>query len=142
MIALLSSCARPTFQSFYKTEKDNARLALAFPKYFAMIAMPDDVKEDVKYFTNGMKKVRLLYFEDDFRTKPDFTKYANQNQYAPYLVVKEDGSKINIFADHDGDVIREIVLDVQSQDEGFIMALIGKMEIERFQEALEEAREN
>ena len=136
------SCAPSTFQSFYNQEKDDARIAMAFPKYFAMIAIPDDAKEEVKYFTKGMKRVRLLYFEEDSKAKPDFSSFATSESYVPYLIVKQDGSKINVFTREDQEFIREIVLDVQSDEEGFIVALLGKMDKSTFAEALERAKED
>ena len=137
----LTSCSKFTFQSFYNQEKKDARLAMAFPKFFAMIAIPDDAKEEVKYFTKGMKRVRLLYFEEDRSPKPDFTSFAEQGTYIPYIVAKQDGSKINVYSKEDEKHIREIVLDVQSEDEGFIIALLGKMDKKTFAAALERAKE-
>ncbi len=138
----LSSCSKSTFQSYYNQEKEDARIAMAFPKFFAMIAIPDDAREEVKYFTKGMKRIRLLYFENERRPKPDFTAFAEQGAYVPYIVAKQDGSRINVYSKEDEDHIREIVLDVQAEDEGFTVALIGKMDKRTFAKALERAKED
>ena len=114
---------------------------MAFPKYFAMFAIPDEAKEEVRYFTKGMKKVRLLYFNKvRLASKPSFTDFADVQNYIPYLIVKEDGAKINVYTKENKTHIKEIVLDISSDNEAFIVALIGKMDKQTFGETLNKAK--
>ncbi len=139
---LLMSCASSnSFQKFYNDEKDNASIALAFPKYMAMIAVPQEEKKEIKPFVKGMKKVRVLYDErDGDQLINSFINFANDKNYSPYLIVKDSGNDINLFAKQEGDFIREIVLDLKTEDERVIVALMGKMDMKTFQSALAEAK--
>jgi len=105
-----------------------------------MLAIPEDSKDDVRHFTEGMKKIRVLLDEDghgDIFTS--FQSFAEAYDYTPYLVVKEDGNEINLFAKEEDDYIREVVIDVDSDDGAVIVALMGKMKRKTFQRALREA---
>ena len=143
IVCVLTSCAAPnSFQKFYNQEKKEADLALAFPKYMAMIAIPKKERSNIKYFSKGMKRIRFLYDKRvDKRLLGSFEEFAGQQGYKPYVVIKKDGTRINLFTREDEEHIREIILDVRSDEETVIVALLGKMERKRFQEALNEARE-
>ena len=138
---LMISCSSSTFQSFYNTEKEDARIAMAFPKYFAMVAIPDDAKDEIKYFTKGMKKVRLLFFDEKrMKHKPFFSEFADRLGYTPYIIAKDNGAQIFVYALEDQTIIKEIVLDINSNKEGFVVALIGKMDKQTFAQALDRAK--
>lgn len=137
----LCSCAsNNSFQKFYNKEKSEADFALAFPKYMAMVAIPKDSKEDVKHFTQGMKRIRVLYNKrEDQSLFSSFVDFAENHSFLPYIVVKNDGSKMNLFTREDNAFIREIVIEIESEDEIIIVALLGKMSKHTFNEALKEA---
>ena len=143
LLILLSSCAsEKSFQHFYNKEKDKADFAMAFPKYMAMIAIPKDSKDDVRYFTKGMKRIRVLYNkQEDDDLISSFVDFAKQRSFSPYIVAQKDGSKINLYAREDGDHIREIVLDIEADDETIIVALMGKMSKKTFANAMQSAQE-
>lgn len=138
----VSSCAsKNSFQSFYNQNKSEADWALAFPKYVAMIAIPKDSKEEIKRFSQGMRKIRVLLNEnkevdDDDRLLKSFSSFAEGRNYTSYLAFKKDGSEINLFAREEENFIREIVLDLQDEEGSAIICLIGKMEKKNFQKAL------
>ncbi len=137
----ISSCAsKYTFQSFYNEEKKDADFALAFPKYMAMIAIPKESKEEVRFFTEGMKRIRVLYNEhEDHKLLSSFQEFAREKEYVPYIVIKQDGSKINLFTREDDHHIKEIIIDVTSSEETVIVALMGKMKKSAFQQAMQKA---
>ena len=140
---LLSSCASSdSFQHFYNQEKTDADIAVAFPKYMAMVAIPKEDKKEIKPFLKGMKKIRLLYdHEQSGRLLNSFKDFAKDKNYTPYFVVKQDGNKIDLFAKEKDNLIREIVLDIQSEEESIVVALMGKMDMSTFKKALKQASE-
>lgn len=138
---LFCSCASSdSFQHFYNQEKNDADIAVAFPKYMAMVAIPKEDKKEFKHFLKGMKKVRLLYdHEQSGRLLDSFKDFAKDKDYTPYFVVKKDGNKIDLFAKEEDNAIREIVLDIKSDEESIVVALMGKMDMSTFKNALKEA---
>ena len=107
----------------------------------AMIAVPGDSKEEVKYFTKGMKKIRVLFSERPGKMNPNRLKeFLDEHHYEPYIVVKDDGTKFNLYTQEDDQYIREIVMDMQSKDEAVVVALLGKIDKSTFKSALAEAQ--
>lgn len=138
-IAMLSCASPNSFQSFYNQHKSEADWALAFPKYMAMVAIPKEDKEEVRRFSEGMRKIRVLLNETDSdQLMASFSSFAEGKNYTPYIVVKKDGSSMDLYAREEGEHIREIVLDIRSDDGAFIIGLLGKMEKANFQKALKE----
>lgn len=137
-LLIYSSCSTSnSFQGFYNEHKSEADWALAFPKYMAMIAIPKEDKEEIRRFSKGMRKIRVLLNEDDDeQLMASFSSFAKGKNYTPYIVVKQDGSNMNLFAREEGDYIKEIVLDVRNDDGAFVIGLIGKMDKRNFSEAL------
>ncbi len=144
LLIFSSSCARhDSFQRFYNQEKKEADIAVAMPKYMAMVAIPKETKEDIKFFLKGMKKIRLLYdHEHEGRLLSSFHNFAKGKTYTPYLVIKEDGNKINLLTKEDGNNVKEIILDIQSEDETIIVALMGNMDMDIFTKAMAKASDH
>ena len=81
------------------------------------------------------------WIERDERLMSSFVDFAKLHSFTPYIVMKQDGSKINLFTREDEDYIREIVIDVEAEDETIIVGLLGKMSKRTFSEAMKEARD-
>ena len=139
LLLTISSCTKHTFLSYYHKEKHNADWAIAFPKYLAMVAIPKDAKEDVKYFTKGMRKIRVLFSEKPGKVpKERLKEFMEENAYEPYIVIRDDGDEFNLYTIEDENHIKEIILDFHSRDEAIVVALLGKMEKQTFREAIDE----
>jgi len=138
------SCAGPhSFQKFYNDEKRDADIAISVPKYMAMIAIPRREKNEIKPFLKGMKKVRFLYHGDENNSLIEsFGSFVSNKNYTPYFYMKDDGNKVNLFAKEEDGYIKEIVIDVNSDDETVILALMGKMKKETFEMAISEVSKN
>ena len=144
IIVLFSSCAKKgSFQHFYNEHKRSSDIALAFPKYMAMIAVPGDAKEEVKYFTKGMKKIRVLVNdEQDVAMGQKFNNFIKSDVYDPYVLVKKDGTQFSIYAREKDDMIREIILNISAEEGDVVVGILGKMDKATFREAMQEAQKN
>lgn len=142
IIVFFSSCAKKgTFQHFYNEHKRESDIAFAFPKYMAMLAVPGEAKEQVKYFSKGMKKVRVLVNDEDNNTiNQNFKDYISSPFYEPYVVVKKDGSNFSIYAREENDIIKEIVFNVLAEEGFVVVGILGKMDKATFREAMKEAQ--
>jgi len=107
-----------------------------------MVAIPKDEKEDVKHFTEGMRRVRVLYDgEKDGVLMESFQSYAKGGNYDSYMVVKADGNDIGVLAKEDNGYIKEIILDINTKEAAIVVGILGKMPKATFFGALEKARE-
>ena len=107
-----------------------------------MVAIPQEEKEEIKYFTNGMRRVRVLYDgEKNGVLMSSFDSYAKGENYDTYLIAKTDGNNIGVLAKEDDGYIKEIILDINTEDEAIIVGILGKMPKETFFGALKKAQE-
>jgi len=141
-ILSLSSCAsNQSFNQYYKQNKKHSDIAFSFPKWAAMVAIPAEEKEEVRYFTEGMNRVRVLVDgEDDGVHMESFVSYADEDEYSTYLVARKDGNDIGVMAKEDGDYIREIVLSLNTDDAAMVVGILGKMHKKTFFGALDKAK--
>lgn len=107
----------------------------------AMIAVPGDAKEEVKYFTKGMKKIRVLVNdEQDVAMGQKFKNFIKSDAYEPYVLVKKDGSQFSLYAREENEMIREIILNVSAEEGDVVVGILGKMDKATFREAMQEAQ--
>ncbi len=141
LISLASCAGNNSFNKYYKQNKKHSDLAFSFPKWAAMIAIPADSKKEVQYFTAGMKRVRVLIEGENGGVEmTSFLDYANDEKYSTYMVARQDGNDIAILAKEEGEFIREIILDINTEDAAVVVGILGKMPMETFFGALEKAR--
>lgn len=106
-----------------------------------MVAIPADEKKEVKYFTEGMKRVRVLIDSDEDGVQMNsFLDYATSERYSNYLVARVDGNDIGVLAKEEDGYIREIVLDINTDDGAMVVGILGKMPMKTFFGALEKAK--
>jgi len=142
IIVTLASCAsNPSFNQYYKQNKKHSDIAFSFPKWAAMVAIPAEEKEEVRYFTEGMNRVRVLIDSEENGVNMDsFVTYADDDSYSTYLVARKDGNDIGVMAKEDGDYIKEIVLALNTDDTAMVVGILGKMHKKTFFGALEKAK--
>ncbi|MEL6390087.1 MAG: DUF4252 domain-containing protein [Bacteroidota bacterium] len=128
-LALQVTCVtKSDFSKLYHEHKNEADLALTLPKWMAMIAVPSDAKEDIKSLTEGMKRIRVLYNnESALSVKQEFATLGSNDSYVPYAKVSSDGTKLDILALEDGEIIRELLIYIAEDDATTLLALQGKM---------------
>ncbi|MEE9371555.1 MAG: DUF4252 domain-containing protein [Saprospiraceae bacterium] len=127
---ILGSCAtHHTFQSFYSQNKSDTNIVINSPKWLPMLFISHEDRADVKKFTNGMKKIKVMINNDGHSRNfiESFDDFALKNEYVSYVMIRDNGDKMNIFIKEQKDHISEIVLQINSDNETIIIALMGKM---------------
>lgn len=137
VLLLFCSCAsKNSFQSFYKTHKNDAGLALAVPAYLAKVAIPKENRKEILPLLSGVKKIRfLLSASDGVELASDFDQFSKSINLTPYFLTKSDGNKIEVFAQKQDDrYIREFVLRISTTEgETVLVGLIGKVDLDQLE---------
>lgn len=141
---ILLSCAGPknSFERYYNQEIDNAKVALSFPKWLPMAFIPKQDKKEVKYFTEGMRKFKILVY-DQKQTKSieSFSDFAKNKNFEKYFEVKKGKDLVNIYSKENEEEFKEIVLEFRSDEEHVVIGVLGNMNKAKFYEALKKLKE-
>jgi hypothetical protein len=105
-----------------------------------MLAIPDDAKEDIKLFTKGMKRVKLLrYHSKREMGLKHFNVFRDEINMENYLNVKNKEVNLDVISKETVGNFQEIVISCDTQDAYFIFGMTGKMSKTDFQKAIAEA---
>lgn len=128
----MSSCSsNKGFQNFYNDHKNEANLALSFPKWIAIPFINEEEREVVKSLSKGMKRIRFIYNEEE-NISDQFSVYSTAYGYDKFFYTKSGEEAIELYALQDNDSIKEIVLSLGSEEEAVIIAILGKMSKDKF----------
>jgi hypothetical protein len=145
LCSLIWSCrSNHAFSSFYKENKDDIQVHINAPKWLTLLFVPSDEKAEIKRFSKGIRKVKLMMSENDNANdlSKSFEHFTSQNGYTPYVYINDENEHINLMAKHKGDYITELVLKYDSYDETVLLGLLGKMHKSTFNEALKRATDS
>lgn len=123
-LVLLTSCATQTsFNDFYQDNQKESDFSMGLNSSIVRTFLDDDDYEEVKPLLKKAKHVKILVFTDntqEMTTK--FKKFIKRSDFDNLITIKDDGDKIKIYALEQKNKIKEIVLDVKTDDE---LVLIG-----------------
>ena len=124
-VALLSSCATNTsFNSFYQEHQEDSDFSLGLSSSLVASFLPDEDVEDIKPLLKKAKHVRILVFSEDAADKTDqFNKFINRSKFDKVVKVKDDGDNIAFFTLEDKKKIKEVVLEISSDDDLVLLGL-------------------
>jgi hypothetical protein len=124
-VVLLSSCATNTsFNSFYQKHQDDSDFSFGLSSSLIASFLPDEDIEDIKPLLKKAKHVRILVFSEDAADKTaQFDKFINRSKFDKVVKVKDDGDKIAFFTLEDKKKIKEIVLEISSEDDLVLLGL-------------------
>ena len=124
-IALLSSCATNTsFNSFYQEHQSDSDFSLGLSSSLVASFLPDEDMEDIKPLLKKAKHVRILVFSEDAADKTEqFDKFINRSKFDKVVKVKDDGDNIAFFTLEDNKKIKEVVLEISSEDDLVLLGL-------------------
>ena len=64
LCSLIWSCrSNHAFSSFYKENKDDIQVHINAPKWLTLLFVPSDEKAEIKRFSKGIRKVKLMMSE-------------------------------------------------------------------------------
>jgi|GEM_PF-3554495 len=141
------ACSPKTgFNAYFENEVMLADQAIDLPKWLPMLAIPQEAKEEIKLFTKGMKRVKLLRYERRITEgKERFSQFKKRMGMEDFLSYSEKGLKMNVVSKEEEGAYNEILITCDTDNEYYILALTGKMKIRDFQSAVAEVnkkREN
>jgi len=124
-LVLLSSCATNTsFNSFYQEHQDDSDFSFGLSSSLIASFLPDEDIEDIKPLLKKAKHVRILVFSEDSANKTkQFDKFINRSKFDKVVKVKDDGDKIAFFTLENKNRIKEVVLEISSEDDLVLLGL-------------------
>ncbi len=124
-LTLLSSCATNTsFNSFYQEHQDDSDFSFGLSSSLIASFLPDEDMEEIKPLLKKAKHVRILVFSEDSANKTkQFDKFINRSKFDKVVKVKDDGDKIAFFTLENKNKIKEVVLEISSEDDLVLLGL-------------------
>jgi len=124
-LILLSSCATQTsFNDFYQSNQKEADFSLGLNSSLISSFLSDEEYEDSKPLLKKAKHVRILVFSensDDMSKK--FDKFISKSSFDDMVKIKDDNDKVNVFTLEEKDKIKEVVVEVRSDDDFVLLGL-------------------
>jgi competence protein ComGF len=124
-LVLLSSCATHTsFNDFYQSNQKEADFSLGLNSSLISSFLSDEEYEDIKPLLKKAKHVRILVFSensDDMSKK--FDKFISKSSFDDMVKIKDDNDKVNVFTLEEKSKIKEVVVEVRSDDDFVLLGL-------------------
>ncbi len=136
---LLTSCAtKSSFNSFYEENKKESDFSISSPAFIANLFIP---KEDIKEYEDLFKKVKhykVMIFSDTSTTLDNkFNRFVTSNDYASILRISQNGEKIEFYFLKKGDIIKEMIIKVKSDNDFVLLGLRSNISENDFNAILE-----
>jgi hypothetical protein len=121
----LTSCAtKSSFHSFYEENKTKSDFSISSPAFMANIFIP---KEDLKEYEDLFSKVKyykVMIFSDFSPTlDKKFNRFIESSNYTSILRINQNGDKIQFYLLKKGDIIKEMILKVKSDNDFVLLGL-------------------
>ncbi|SFI23356.1 DUF4252 domain-containing protein [Halpernia frigidisoli] len=140
LIFALQSCivsSRPNIDYFNGAEAKNSEaqftsvnVPLFLAKPMIRKALKDDKDEDSKQLRNligKISRVKIMTVENgDTKLVSNYAKYLTDNNYEDWMSIKHNGENVNIKAQQSGDMIKKLLLTVNSGKELVYIDIRGK----------------
>ena len=137
---LLTSCAtNADFYSFYKENKKEADFSLGASAFLANAFIPKEDLGEGKVLLRKFHYYRIMVFSEKNDIDKKFDAFIKRNKYSSLLMVSDNGDKVNLYLLKEGDVIKEILLKVKSDDEFVLIDGKTKLLETEFYEILEQS---
>lgn len=122
LFAISVSAQKNTFKDFYKSHKKEADVSLNIPGFIAGWFI-EDQDEEIDALLAKAKNYKILVFDSNSNAvQEDFKKFVKKNKLKTLIRVKDEGDRVAIhFKENDNNLIREIIVNVYSQEEDTVM---------------------
>ncbi len=124
-VVFLSSCAtRTSFNSFYQKNQKDADFSLGLNASLIKPFLSGEDYEDVKPILKKAKHIRILVFSENAERKSDkFNTFIKKSDFEKIIKIKDDDDKIAFFTLEDKNKIKEVVLEIYSDDDLVLLGL-------------------
>ncbi|MFD1315354.1 DUF4252 domain-containing protein [Namhaeicola litoreus] len=122
---LLTSCATQTsFNDFYQTNQKEADFSLGLNSSLISSFLSDEEYEEIKPLLKKAKHVRILVFsENSDNMSKKFDKFISKSTFDEMVKIKDDNDKVNVFTLEEKNKIKEVVVEVRSDDDFVLLGL-------------------
>jgi hypothetical protein len=122
--AILTSCsAQTTFKTFYTENNQEADFSLGLSTSLISNFLSDD-DEEIKELAKKAKHTRIMVFSDNWEnTNSKFNKFIKHSKFDRLVKIKDDNDKINIYILEQKELIKEIVVQISTEDELVLLGL-------------------
>ena len=124
-VVLFSSCATQTsFNSFYQKNQKNSDFSLGLNASLIKPFLSGEDYEDVKPLLKKAKHIRILVFSENYDENSDkFDKFIKKSDFEKVIKIKEDDDQIAFYTLEDKNKIKEIVLQIDSDNDLVLLGL-------------------
>lgn len=124
-LVFFSSCAsRTSFNSFYQKNQKDADFSLGLSASLIKPFLSGEDYKDVKPILKKAKHIRILVFSENAEKKSDkFNTFIKKSDFEKIIKIKDDDDKIAFFTLEDKSKIKEVVLQINSDDDLILLGL-------------------
>ena len=124
-VVFLSSCATNTsFNSFYQKNQKDAEFSLGLSSSLIRPFLSGEDYEEVKPLLKKAKHIRILVFSENYEEKyTKFDKFIKRSDFDKLMKIKEDEDQISFYTLENKNKIKEVVLQINSDDELILLGL-------------------
>lgn len=124
-VVFLSSCATNTsFNSFYQKNQKDAEFSLGLSSSLIRPFLSGEDYEEVKPLLKKAKHIRILVFSENYEEKyTKFDKFIKKSDFDKLIKIKEDDEQISFYTLENKNKIKEVVLQINSDDELILLGL-------------------
>jgi len=124
-VVFFSSCATHTsFNSFYQKNQKDSDFSLGLNASLIKPFLSGEDYEDVKPLLKKAKHIRILVFSENYDENSDkFDKFIKKSDFEKVIKIKEDDDQIAFYTLEDKNKIKEIVLQIDSDNDLVLLGL-------------------
>lgn len=124
-VVFLSSCATNTsFNSFYQKNQKEAEFSMGLSSSLIRPFLSGEDYEEVKPLLKKAKHIRILVFSENYEEKyTKFNKFIKKSDFDKLVKIKEDDEQISFYTLENKNKIKEVVLQINSDDELVLLGL-------------------
>ena len=117
-----ASAQEKTFKEFYSSHKKQADVSLNVPGFIANFFIDTDGDKELKSLLKKARSYKVLVFDDNSNNvQKDFKKFIRRNNFKTIVRIKEGQDRIDIHFREDKKRIKEIILNVHSNDKDAVI---------------------
>ena len=122
LFVLSTTAQEKTFKQFYKSHKKEADLSFNVPGFIANFIIDSQDDEELEALLDKSSNYKVLIYDDNSdRVLKDFKKFVKNNQFKTIVRIKDGRDKVNIHFREEKNRIREIVVNIQSENKDAIL---------------------
>lgn len=138
----LASCATHTsFNDFYEKNQKDSEFSMGLNASILRTFLNGEDYEDIKPLLKKAKHIRIIVFEEHAKeADKKFNKFIKKSRFDELIKIKDDGDQIKIYTLNENDKIKEVVLNIGSDNELVLLGLktnLDKDDVAKIMEGVE-----